>query len=83
MTTNSTYWEAKLNSDDLELAEWGKGVYKLWKNPVDLSTAFYPVEYDIVIGRNLTPDPVLSGTDTIIIFKTLHLVDREITKNVI
>ena len=59
-----------------------KRVYKLWKNPVDLSTAFYPVKYDPAIGGNLTPDPELSGTDTIIIFKTPHFVDIKITKNV-
>jgi hypothetical protein len=57
-----------------------KRVYKLWKNPIDFSTALYPIEYVPVIRYEFTPDPVLSDTDTIIILKTLHLVDIEITK---
>jgi len=59
-----------------------RGYAKLWKNPVDLPTAFYPVEYDIVTGCNLTSDPVLPDSDTIIILKPSHLVDIEITKNI-
>jgi hypothetical protein len=60
-----------------------KGYTKLWKNPVDFSPALYPVEYDLVIGHEFTPDPVRSCTDAIIIIKTSHLVDIEILKNVI
>jgi hypothetical protein len=82
ITANSTYWKAKLWFHALADREREKGVYKLWKNPVDLPTALNPVEYDLGIGCNLTPDPVLPDTDTIIIFKTLHLVDIEITKNI-
>jgi hypothetical protein len=59
-----------------------RGYAKLWKNPVDLPTALDPVEYDIVIGCNLTPNPVLPDTDTIKILKPSHLVDIEITKNI-
>ena len=55
-----------------------RGYAKLWKNPVDLPTALYPVEYDIVTGCNLTPDPVLPDTDTMIILKTSHPVDIKI-----
>jgi hypothetical protein len=55
--------------------EKGGKIKKLWKNPVDFSTVLYTVEYDLVIGCNLTPDPVLSGTDAIVMFKTHHLVD--------
>jgi hypothetical protein len=56
---------------------------KSWKNPVDFSSALYPVEYDLVVGCNLTPNPVLPDTDTIIIFRTPHLVNIKIVKNVI
>jgi hypothetical protein len=58
-----------------------RGYAKLWKNPVDLPTALYPVEYDIGTGGNLTPDPVLPDTDTIIILKTSHPVDIKILEN--
>ena len=59
-----------------------RGYAKLWKNLVDFTSALYPVEYDIVTGCNLTPDPVLPDTDTIIIFRTSHLVDIKILENV-
>jgi hypothetical protein len=59
-----------------------KVVNRLWKNPVDLPTALNPVEYDLGIGCNLTPDPVLPDSDTIIILKPSHFVDIEITKNI-
>ena len=60
-----------------------RGYAKLWKNPVDLPTALNPVEYNPVIGCNPTPDPVLPDTDTIIIFRTAHLVDIKILENVL
>jgi hypothetical protein len=82
ITANSTYWKAKLWLNGLVDMEREKGVIKLWKNPVDLPTAFYPVEYDLGIGCNFTPDPVLPDSDTIIILKPSHLVDIEITKNI-
>jgi len=73
------------NSDFIGLAEREreKRVSKLRKNPVDFSPALYPVEYDIVTGCNLTPDPVLPDTDTIIILKTSYPVDIKILENVI
>ena len=60
-----------------------RGYAKLWKNLVDFTSALYPVKYNPVVGHNLTPDPVLPDTDTIIILRTPHLVDIEILENVI
>jgi hypothetical protein len=73
------------NSDFIGLAdrERENGVIKLRKNPVDFTSALYPVKYNPVIGHNLTPDPVLPDTDTIIILKTPHLVDIKILENVL
>lgn len=58
------------------------GVYTLRKNPVDFTSVLYPEEYDLVVGGNLTPNAVLPDTDSIIIFRTSHLVDIEIMKNI-
>ena len=69
------------NSDfyGLLVAETKNRGYKLRRNPVDFTSALNPVEYDLVVGGNLTPNAVLPDTDTIIILKTPHLVDIEIT----
>jgi hypothetical protein len=77
ITAKSTYREAKLHFYGLLVAETKKRVCKIMEKPGRSPTALYPVEYD-----NLTSDPVLPDSDTIIILKPSQLVDIEITKNI-
>jgi len=71
-TLSSRQWREKSGDTAYSVSDTSKNS---GKNPVDFFPALYPVEYDLVIRRNLTPDPVLSGTDAIIILRTPHLVD--------
>lgn len=55
---------------------------KSGKHPVNFFPALYPVEYDCAVIGDLTPDAVLSGANAIVLFKSFHLRDIKIRKNI-
>jgi hypothetical protein len=58
-------------------------IKKSGKNPVNFFPALYPVKlYRGIIG-NFTSDAILSGTNAIVLFKSFHLVDIKVGKEIL